>query len=277
MKCCIGICAYMSEKGLPAVFDNIDEIAKLFEEVVVIISKDFSPDKTDEICLAYERQKKVMIHEPNHGFEGCRTEKIANARNAILKEVYTNYNHWDFFVMMDTNQYSCVTKIDASVLESYLTRKDWDALSFNRDPYYDIWALSFSPFLSSCWHFEKALQTIDRTKTAFIAKLNSIKDDKLLEVVSAFGGFAIYRINKFDGCCYNGKFDVDLFTKIEYIRNTEAAGSKLLMRQVGDCEHRGFHIMAKRKNNARIMVSPKKLFPHCITITSNNTLQYSND
>ena len=264
MKCCIGICAYMSEKGLPAVFDNIDEVAKLFEEVVVIISQDFSPDKTAEICLAYERQKKVRIQWPNHGFEGCRTERIANARNAILKEVYTNYADWDFFIMMDTNDYSCVTKIDTSVLDEYLTREDWDALSFNREPYYDIWALSFSPFLSSCWHFEKALQTIDRTKSAFIAKLKSIKDHQLLEVESAFGGFAIYRTNKFDGCYYNGKFDGGLFTNIQYIRNTEAAGSKLLMRQIGDCEHRAFHMMAKKNNKAKIMVSPKKLFPHAV-------------
>ena len=31
MKCCVGLCAYNSEQGLPAVLRNIDAFSRLFE------------------------------------------------------------------------------------------------------------------------------------------------------------------------------------------------------------------------------------------------------
>jgi hypothetical protein len=84
--------------------------------------------------------------------------------------------------------------------------------------------------------------------------------DKLITCLSAFNGFAIYRTPKFINCYYDGRFRTDYIPK-EFIReNIQFAGKMIVKNIWEDCEHRHFHIQAVFKNNARIRISPLKLF-----------------
>ena len=277
MKCCVGLCAYNSEQGLPAVLRNIDAFSKLFEEVVIIVGYDESSDNTKKILTSYKNNKMIILNVDNNfgrnmamismkqgGGEDPRTVRIAKARNIILKEIYREYHAWDFFVMMDTNNYSCTSEIDVSVLESSLTRDDWDALSFNRNPYYDIWGLSIEPYVYSCWHFASGIYAVRKAQDFIVKKLSSISSEELLSVDSAFGGFSIYRTKKFRECCYSGLFHDTLFTREQLKEHCRAVNSNFIM-QIDDCEHRWFHKMAIAKNNAKIRISPKLLFPHAVS------------
>ena len=277
-SCCIGLCVKDSEDGLVQVLGNVDKIRDLFLDFKVIVAYDESSDASMQILAKYSmiHNDTVIInvdnrndYRDNNERHVDRSQRIANARNIILDHIYNFFPSWEYFIMMDTNYYSCVTPIDTKVLSRVILSSKWDGLSFNRDPYYDIWALSIPPLVLSCWHiykYDKALALYEKYITDKLAKLNR---DDFLPVMSAFCGFAIYRTEKFKDCRYSGKFDINMFSEQSIRKNAEILDSKLFIR-ANDCEHRNFHVDAIKKNAARIMVSPLHLFPTASSITTNN-------
>jgi hypothetical protein len=95
-------------------------------------------------------------------------------------------------------------------------------------------------------------------------RLKNLPKGELLECISAFNGFAIYRTNKFIDCEYYGKPRIDLISEENIKLNEDALNSPVLFdtpqRNNEDCEHRFFHFQAIQKNNARIRISPEILF-----------------
>jgi hypothetical protein len=99
-----------------------------------------------------------------------------------------------------------------------------------------------------------------------------MKPNDLLECLSAFNGFAIYKKDKFKGCQYDWQVhgNFDLVSKEDVDRNEKALGSKFtidksyhqIINPVTDCEHRYFHMSAIEKNDARIRISPLHLFTY---------------
>lgn len=268
-SCCIGLCVKDSENGLVQVLNNVDKIRDLFLEIKVIIAYDESSDASMQILADYsiKHDDTIIINAGNkktyrnsNEKHVDRSERIANARNIILDYIYKFFSSWEYFVMMDTNYYSCVTPIDTEVLSRVIKSSEWDGLSFNRDPYYDIWALSIPPLVLSCWHIYKCDKALALYEKYIKDKLAKLGPDEFLPVMSAFCGFAIYRTDKFKGCRYSGKFDINMFSEQSVRKNAEILDSKLFIR-VNDCEHRNFHVNAIKKNSARIMVSPLHLFP----------------
>ena len=275
-NCCIGLCVKNSEEGLVQVLNNVDRIKDLFLDTKIIVAYDKSDDASLKILTDYSLSSRNMVimdvenrndYRDKHERHVDRSERIANARNMILDYIYNHCASYEYFVMMDTNRYSCVTPIDTKVLARVVKSNEWDGLSFNRDPYYDIWALSIPPLVLSCWHIykcDKAVAVYEKYVTDKLAKLGP---DEFLPVMSAFCGFAIYRTEKFRDCRYSGKFDLNMFSEKSIRKNAEIMDSKLFLRK-NDCEHRSFHIAAIKKNNARIMVSPLHLFPSARDVTT---------
>ena len=154
---------------------------------------------------------------------------------------------------------------------------EWDSLSFHLPGYYDIWALSYDPYIYSCWHYFKKHSLnkiyVDYVKNDIIEKLNNLKDNELLDVYSAFCGFAIYKIEKFLDINYDYNFveNLKLIPKniiqnnIKNYFDNQIEDKNQLEYHVAedhyaDCEHRYFHLMAKLKNNAKIKISKYSLF-----------------
>lgn len=263
-SCFVGLCVYNSEEGLPRVLLNICKLCKLFQITVVVVY-DVSTDRSLEIlesdefkCLRINIIKNIQPKHPD------RTYQIEFARNVILGIIKRDRPDSDYFIMMDTNEYACVGAINIDVIEETITRKDWDAISFDRAAgYYDIWALSVAPFVYSFMHFEGDVNVCAMMKryiNQLIVNYKQCYPDKLIPVESAFNGFAIYRTSKFLNCSYRSDIIVDVFPEGSIEAEEALIGSSTRRAKIIDCEHRHFHLEAIKKNNARIRISTKHAF-----------------
>ena len=261
-KCFIGGCTKNCSKHIEKVFENIKKIGSLFDEYHIIMAYDHSDDNTLELL---NEQKNIIINmdiliNPNPTTH-IRTQNISNARNAILDKIKSSYTlEWKYFIMIDCDDV-CEYDLDVNILNKYLTRYDWDSLSFNRKSYYDTWALSFDPYIFSCWNWPNARDVIDTMNSVLEQKLKSLNKDELFSCYSAFNGFAIYRTSKFLNCTYEWETPINLISKEQMEKNIKATGTMPFIRQNNDdCEHRSFHLQAIKKNQAKIMISPLCLF-----------------
>ena len=263
---CVRNCA----QYLPTVFANIAKITPLFDDYKIVIAYDNSTDKSLRILCDMKRQfPKLEILINRNATGSIRTQNIANARNELLRYMRADRT-FDYFIMIDMDDV-CAGNMNVSVLQKYIdiernnNTTSWDALSFNRPCYYDAWALSIEPYVFSCWHFPKGREVVMKMRDYISKKLQS-NSGNLLECMSAFNGFAIYRLSAFDGVIY----EWDVRKNVEIIHNcavpllientAKAVGQPLSWHRGDDCEHRYFHIRATQQNGARICISPEILF-----------------
>ncbi len=104
--CCICLCVYNNEEGLPKVFNNIIKLKEIFK-LNVIVFYDISNDKSLDILYYYKNiftNMDIIINEKEK--TTIRTRNIANARNALLQTIRNKYSDFDYFIMMDSNEYS---------------------------------------------------------------------------------------------------------------------------------------------------------------------------
>lgn len=272
----IGGCIKDFEPYIDDIFKNIDRIITLFENYKIILAYDTIEESV--LKKLYNKQKQysmelIFIKEnlsiTDHSL---RTNRIANARNGILNYIRGQdpKNQFPYFIMMDMDDVS-INPIDTKVIQYYLyDNTEWDALSFNRPDYYDIWALSIEPFVLSCWHFPNSNWLIPFIKEYITCRLSKLTENELLPCLSAFNGFGIYRTSIFIDSHYDSsiKKTLDMFSKeqIEYCE--KASQCKLtidttyhpIIHPTTDCEHRAFHLSAIKEKGARIRISPRKLF-----------------
>lgn len=278
----LGLCVKNNAIGLPKCFENISKLRTLFDKFMIVIYYDNSNDNSLRICIEltkkYDLKTVVMNSNCKNPVTNIRTVDIANARNNILKYVYSEEcNDYNLFGMMDTNKYSCQGDIKIDVIEKYLNDETmfdkWDSLTFAREPYYDIWAFSNDAFQLGCWSYPKDVmdsysscytvesyqnELIQYIKNTLLAEENK---GKLLPVDSAFCGFGLYKKHIFKGCVYNGYLTDKYIDKELLKKNLEKYPLKKVNTMV-DCEHRHFHMMAKRLNNAKIMVACDQAFTY---------------
>jgi len=273
-KCIVGGCARNCGKSLPKVLQNIKQLENVFSEIYVLISYDVSDDPTLDILQHYQSQFghfEILLND--QPLSPIRTERIAHARNRILdraEHIAAATPEYLYMCMLDMDEV-CSSPMDIALLSSYLARDDWDALSFNRDDYYDIWALSVSPYIFSCHHWadRRTNAGVIQIMTNYMKRLLlNIPENSLAKVDSAFNGFAIYRLPKFADCRYSHLFAFEYMSRYNLDQNATRLGlpfpteAQLRNSHMGynDCEHKYFHLAAIHKNGARIRVSPKRLF-----------------
>jgi len=257
-SCLICGCVKNCEKHLDKVFDNIKKIQSIFDKTKIIISFDVSQDFT---LLKLTRLKNIfdidiIINKDN--LSSIRTVNIERARNKIINKIYNEYTDYEYFIMIDMDDVSA-KPINVEVLKEALDKNIfWDGLFFNNENYYDFWALNFKDFQYSCWHSSDVKKLINIMNEEF--KKECINKE-FIECQSAFGGFGIYKTEKFKNCFYRSLIDLSLFNikniknvynyhKINYIINPE----------IYDCEHRYFHLNAIKNNKVRLMIYNKNLF-----------------
>ena len=259
-KCCICGTVKNCAPFLEKVFENIEIISKIFEDYNIVIAYDNSDDNSFAILNMYKRiyQDKFILHINSEPLSEFRVYNIAKARNKCLDTIRTQFPEYDYFIMIDCDNV-CSSPVKIESLLYYLNiNTDWDALTFNKDPYYDLWALSKYPYSFSCMHFKdwKAWGT-------FIEQIIKNTPPKtLIPCLSAFNGFAIYRTNKFIDGVYDPTPRLDLLPKHILDANKKISGPIYLKGKAEkvDCEHRSFHLMAINKNNARIRIAPEIIF-----------------
>jgi len=175
---------------------------------------------------------------------------------------------YDYFAMMDANNYSCIGPVDTDVLRDAMNCADsWDSLSFLREAgYYDFWALSFDPFIRSFFHFKMNWGAVcGKMREAFKDFVESglANGMDLIPVYSAFNGFALYRsaIYLCAELRYSDEIDPALFPADVLKKQVQILGCDPDDRNYDDCEHRFFHLASKQSpHNARIYIYAKSLF-----------------
>jgi hypothetical protein len=266
----IGLCVKNNEFGLPYVLNNIRAISTI-ANIKLVVAYDNSVDKSLDIIQSCGINS-VILNINNTS--DIRTQRIAYARNAIIEYIRSLDIKPQYFIMMDSNEYSCIGPININVLSEAFSRKDeWDSISFNREAgYYDTWALSYDPYIFSFFHFPNWHTFIDKMREDFNKKLESA-GDSLIEVWSAFNGFAIYKTNIFINCNYSSIPCTKIIPRNLLNKQISLVGSYPISIEMGDCEHRAFHISAIVNYGARIRVMTKHLFSKCHTLPEGITLR----
>ena len=256
MKCCI--CGTVRNCGayLSKIFQNMEKIGSLFEDYRIILYYDDSSDNTLNILKDYKTRNNKFRFFSNKSLLEYRTHRLALGRNLCIKTIRNTFPEYEYFIMMDCDD-RCNYDIRLDLLNSFLHRNDWDALTFNHPSgYYDSCALSKRPFVVSCHHFNDSA-----AGTRLITNIiNKTPKNQLIPCISAFNGFGIYRTNLFINCTYDGRFRLDYIPKGLIRENIKYAGPIIATQNKEDCEHRHFHFEAFFKNKARIRISPQCIF-----------------
>jgi hypothetical protein len=265
-RCCVCLCVYNNERGLVPVLNNANKLSSIFDDLKILVFYDHSTDNSLQILEIYNSKYKNMVIKVNPAkISVSLVENIAYARNGLLEIIRNKYANYEYFIMMDSNEYSCIGSINLDVISEMLERNDeWDSISFDREAgYYDYWALSYDPFIYSFFHFDNNFKTLYQImKNDFEKKLaekKSVNPNELISVYSAFNGCALYKCAKFLNCSYNSNIDLNLFPSSILQKNIESFGN-ISQKMAHDCEHRQFHLEAIAKNNAKIRISTKSLF-----------------
>jgi hypothetical protein len=268
MNCCI--CGPVKNCGpyLNKVFENIEKIGSLFHDYKIVIYYDNSQDNTLQILKQYKKKNKKFKYYVNTKIcSKYRTHNIAKGRNFCLKYIMENKDKYPYFIMMDFDDVNC-KNCNPEIIVKYLSRTDWDGLSFNTNPkYYDIWGLSIYPYYFSYNHFNNSAKYYFIIQNYIQQLLYNLPSDKLLSCMSSFNGFSIYRTSKFINCYYDGTVRLDLIP-VQYLQiHSYATQSPIIYQNYGhvdgkyeDCEHRSFHYQAINTNHAKIRISPEVLF-----------------
>ena len=259
-NCCI--CGTVKNCGpyLEKVLQNIENIGNLFTNYKIIIAYDESSDNSLQILTNYKHNnnENFILHIGTEPLTSYRVQNIARARNKCLDILKKNFPHFEYFIMIDCDE-ACSNPINLENLLYYILHNDdWDGLTFNKNPYYDLWALSKYPYVFSCFHF-KDWKAWGRYIEQILEKT---PPKTLIPCLSAFNGFGIYKTNKFVNCFYDPKPRLDLLPKHLIDENIRISGPIFLQGKAAiiDCEHRSFHLMAIHNNNARIRIAPEILF-----------------
>lgn len=259
-NCCICGTVRNCAPYLEKVLQNIEIIGSIFIQYKIIIAYDESIDDSLEILQKYKNTHpdNFILYIGNEPLTPFRVENIARARNKILDIIKTSFSHYDYFIMIDCDEVCC-KNVNLDVLIYYLENNyEWDALTFNKNPYYDLWAFSKYPYVFSCFHFKDW-----KAWGRYIEKIIQETPSKtLIPCLSAFNGFGIYKTNKFINCYYDHKPRLDLIPEHLIQENIKLSGPILLKGKAAliDCEHRSFHLMAINYNNAKIRIAPEILF-----------------
>jgi len=265
-KCCICGTIKNCEKYLKDVFKNIKKITELFDDYYIIVYYDDSSDNTLHTLMKYQKYFKIYVYHNKKYKSEFRTHRLAHGRNYCLKVINKNFSDFKYFIMMDFDDV-CTSEINISVLKKYIDNDSrWDALSFNKSNYYDLWALSIRPYIFSYIHFNNPYDVLNNMAIYITDKLKTLTNDELLPCFSAFNGFAIYKTQVFRDCVYDGNIRLDLIP-FEYMKETiEHNKSEIVLNEENwlnskkeDCEHRSFHFEAIKKCNARIFISSEIL------------------
>ncbi len=263
-KCCI--CGTIRDCGpyLDKVYQNMLQIGALFDDYRIIVYYDKSNDNTLQKLKEFSQSNsKFLLYVNKAPLRKYRTHRIAKGRNHCLQTIRNFFSDYEYFIMMDCDD-KCSYNLKEDVLKYYLREKkdSWDSLSFQHPTgYYDLWALSKRPFVGSCHHFNHYVQAKQYIESLIV---KASATNELIQCLSAFNGFAIYKTNKFLNSAYCGEYKTTYIPAHLLDENKKAVSRGRYYITNGnafeDCEHRFFHMMAVFKNKARIMIAPVTIF-----------------
>jgi len=205
-------CCINAEQFIKRNLFIIDEIGKKFESYKVVIYENDSTDNTRNVLKENKKSNYDYIFEDNINIKN-RTERIAHCRNKILNHIRNNYSNFDYMLMLDLDDILITGKLINTIHTCFLYKPEqWDAMFANcSDTYYDIYALRKKKYLTTCcWNNIHTLMkkgvpgniAYDEWVTKY--SINYPTDNKLISVLSAFGGAGLYKLKSLSDAKYIG-------------------------------------------------------------------------
>ena len=264
----IALCFCVRNCGiyLDDIFKNIEQVKSLNFNVYTIFVYDNCIDNSENKLKKYQQKNNNVIIKTITNKSIHRTERIAKARNACLDILYNELDNISYHLMIDCDD-RCSSKWNIEVINNYLNNFDndnWDSISFNRDGYYDIWALLFEDFKQHCFGFGHYNSKVIPIMKFCIEKKLKKSETNSIDVLSAFNGFAIYKTDRFKGYIYDG-----LYSNYEELikeEDIECTINKLKefnvyienIPTIECCEHIFYHLSAL-KEGRKIKISKFKV------------------
>ena len=252
MKVVIAGCVKNCGKYLDKTLGFIDSLRAYFPESKVIFAFDKSTDNSWEKLVQYKDRHSTNVDVLVCGNNNKhRTVNIAGARNCVMTRISLVYPDYDMVCFLDMDDI-INGALKTETLDSVLNLK-WDALSFNRERYYDIWALRMEPYLCSCWGFGTTHEILYEMQGELNNRLKGLTDSELLPVKSAFNGIAFFRLDKFRNSRFTGLYEPDL----DFINPFDIAYNP----SEDDCDWVGFYNDARKTHpDLKVMITPLKLY-----------------
>lgn len=273
IACCL--CVRNCEVYLTRLFKNLKNLSKLFNKCYFIFVYDNCSDNTEKILLDFKNKNDSIIIKNIENISKCRTTRIAKARNECIKIIYNELENIDYHIMIDADDVN-TKSWNVNILPKYFIRDDWDCLTFNRERYYDIWALLYEHIQHHCWGYNDldcCWKISSYMREDISQKLNKLNNGELFTCYSAFNGFGIYRTSTFKDIHYEGiyknfkklisngkrKQTLKFFKKITKNKKLEIIDYCVNPNFGTHCEHLYYHLSAIKEKNAKIRISKECL------------------
>ena len=264
----ICFCVRNCSTYLERIFQNIKLLTdNTTYKISSIFVYDNCTDSSEQLLHEYKTNSNHDVYLKHiDNTSRLRTVRIATARNACLDVIYNELTNVSHHIMADCDDINAHSwNIDT--IHKYITNydnDDWDCISFNREGYYDIWALLIDEFKHHCWGFGKKSRNIVNTMRSYIIdKLNNSTENSIY-CLSAFNGFAIYKTEKFKEIRYDGTYNNMklLITDDERENTLQLFKTKYGIAHIHIdhskqecCEHIFYHLTATQKNKCIIKIS----------------------
>jgi hypothetical protein len=185
-----------------------------------------------------------------------RIDRLSYCRQFALSEISSRYPSFDYVCVADLDGMN--THISSEGVESCWEREEWDVCAANQlGHYYDVYALRHPTWCPQDYSLDErklldlGMHPMKARRVAVHKKQRKIsKKQEWIEVDSAFGGLAIYRM--------------PLFMRGKYSSRQPDTGNIL-------CEHVFFHENLK-KQGAKIFINPKLINCEIRRFTSTKSL-----
>ena len=206
------------ERNLKKFFSILDSITENFKDYYLIFVLSDCKDNSRSLCKNYLKNRNGYILTKNFKKQFNRIKRLEICRNEYLNFINNkkNIKTFNYLLVMDADNVN--NKITYNRIKNSLKKKEWNALFANQSIfYYDIFALRIKGLIE--YNFIEKIKNkfeIYRSQNLPLKKLfqkylvrffflNKIKKKRYIEVISAFGGLAIYRLDKILNFKYNSQ------------------------------------------------------------------------
>jgi len=226
--------------------ERMNHLNNYFADVQIVIFENDSLDNSRILLLNWEIiQNNVhiikckennfcllkQISAVNHGmFSENRMSKMSKYRNIVKKYVDDNFNHYDYFMVIDTDSQGGFSL--NGLAYSFGINNNWDMISAygSAGPTYTFGNLIYYDYIAF-------LNNVSFDSFKKIIKVNLLnKNDGLMPVDNAFGGLTIYKMDSIQNVDYTPHDN-------NYI-----------------CEHTIFTNNMKRNGYSNFYINPKLIF-----------------
>lgn len=224
-------------------------------------SNDRTIETLNELTITHQHFNYVSLGRLQSTIPS-RIERIAYSRNVYLDYVKQRANNFDFVVVVDLDGVNKL--INERKILSCFENLNWGGCMANQlGPYYDVYALRADGWCeSNCW--EKAKELVESGTHPLKAWRIAIRDKQKIikksspwiRVDSAFGGFAIYKVEAFIQGYYSTSTigEKDVSEHVPFNKMLTSKGWSLFINPAlinfNYNEHNDFHRLSRRINYA---------------------------